>query len=1318
VSEQESYSKKLHLHTLESLCNDLVGGHAVEYGADSKLLTLNSNSRSILSWYRDNQAKWKKNLQASDVESIVASIAIEPPELEPSDSASTDDEKKLLKLIKVEAHRFAGIHAYGTETDAPENFIFEPTKSISLFEGANGSGKTSLVNAIIWCLTGELIRPQRPPERGDIEFEIEVERDDDLTQHNLPPVTPMPRPSVYIPNAEVEKIPVDTWVELTFEDQHGDALPVIRRSIVRSGRGKIQEVSPKLSVLGIDPISFRTGTTMPALLPFIQIGQKSELGQAVAELTGLSSLIYLSKHAGKVSKKITGDLTKAATADIEQNDEYYTKASAELKAKIDEFPAIAPESELPTISDDESLEGKLKELDDHFEGCKVKNFADAVAILGEKFNADDHNQIKNLESMISPAIAKLHEIKDLPSANRLGALAAVGEDCLQAAEALIQKICDEATILSDLARSPETAQRNKLYARIAEWMKEFDINADDISHCPVCFSNVKTVKDPVTDTLVKVHIAEHLGQDSALISQSIDRWAQAAEGVLAKQLPQSLRQEINQDLPAHPVDLIRSALEDELFDAQAFSGVLSLLKSNMENLFNEVFSGYERLEVSSCYQLPTLIVSRTNGLKVSIDRAEKAIAFARWRLANKAICIEILSKIIGVTSDDKKASDTEIASDSPLKNRLFALQTVTQSAKPINDCMNILSKLKIFVKSRRREERKLKAYTETVDAIKPIQGLGELAAQQVSDLQIRLKKSTEKWTNSVYRNAYARSGHSLADTKVAPEGELSISVGSNGAIAPAQHVSNASALRACLLGFYIAFWEHVLKTRGGLQLMLLDDPQELLDEENEERLADALAGMVGINAQLIVTTHDQRFATMAVRVAGSSNLIEHRSVHPVNNDRHTLIIPLAVADIDKKRCEFLEYEDSAGRARDYLAECRIFIEARLSDLFDDPAYTCRDHRPTLVTYVNHARHLMNANPGHELFQGAAFKKICNDSALKAEATCLTRLNSAHHEGKRHIMPADVNDIKDDLLRLTKLTEQLHHEYRLWRRREPSKSSSAPNNVIMLTPIVPPEIGIPIFPDLAAFTGQSSVSGSQDVEQDMFGGEWFSDKALFYIRNNMFGFSAPAGSVAIVEINGEPPRDQNLVIAKYKKKYLARRLLREKPDSSMVTLATVSTDPRLRPPSIVVSITEIELFRVVGFFFEGIAPPQMSKKHDAIQVKDTDIFKKIKTCHRLRDTSAEPLALEGQLVLGGNEYLPEDLIRAREEFVAVALSDGAGICKRVGGSLPGSLNHLYQFESIGGRGSSEIVSLNKDCSVGSEIRSVETARKIIGVIYEA
>jgi hypothetical protein len=1309
------YSQELHLHTLDTLCNDLVGGHAVRYGSDERLLSLENDARSILSWYWKNQSSWTKNLSSTVVEGVIASLDIEAPNRKPAASASNTGDKKLLTLIKLEAHRFAGIHAYGSENQAPENFILEPSKPITMIEGANGSGKTSLMNAIIWCLTGEIIRPQRPPERGDVEFEIEIERDEETSTHNIPPVTPMPRSKIYAP-ASGDDIPVDTWVELTFEDQNKNAFPAIRRSLSRTSRGKIQEIAPDLSILGIDPISFRIGTTMPALLPFIQIGEQSELGRAVAELTGLSSLIALSRHAIKVSNKISGELTKSAKIQINNIDQAYNKVVTDLEVKVSQNQTLKyPGESLPRISDDKGLEKTLEDLKTHFENCKTKSFTDAVSILGESFDVHDPMQIKDLESKVYPAIAKIDEIKHLTSASRLVSLATTSDENLDDAEKLLKKICEEATELANLAGNPDTAKRNKLYARIAEWMKEFDIKLDGLPCCPVCHTDFNEKKDPVTGTDVKYHIQEHLKQDSTLISQSIQSWVKATIGILAAELPTSLAQESRNDLPDHPVNLIKTALTEELFSTPVFGGVLLLLKKNMGSVFDSVFSGFSKIETGGFYQLPATFFPLASELQLSLNRVERAIAFSRWRKSNKQICAEINKKVVGSLPEESN-NEIVVSTDSPLLDRLIALQRVTQSATPINECIEKVKDLTSQLNLRRVEEKRLAKCEKAVEALVPIGKLGDLAAQQITDLQAKLKRSAEKWRDSVYKNYYSNSGHSLADTKVAPEGQLSISVGSNGAVAPAQHVSNASALRASLLGFYISFWDHILKNRGGLRLMLLDDPQELLDEQNEERLADALIDITNIKAQLFVTTHDQRFATMSSKVASSSGLIEHRSVHPVNLDRHTLQIPLAMADIERKRREFLADVDDADKARDYVSECRVFVEARLSDLFDDPAYSTTNHHPTLMDHVLHARSLKNQNPSHELFGCAAFQRLCNDSALIDGAKCLARLNAAHHKGKQNITPSDVNEIRDDLERLVKLADALNKEFRLYRRREPL-TAKVPVSITELTPANSPNFNIPIFPDLAAFTSQSSTGASQETEQDIFSSDWFSDKALFYVRNDMFGFSAPAGSIAIVEINGEPPKDQNLVIAKHNKKYLARRLLRDSENSATVTLATVSTDPRARPPSLVANVDEIELFRVVGFLFGGAAPNDMSKKHDAVQIQTTDIFQKIETCHRIKDYSAEPLALAGQLVLGGKEYLPDELIKNQDQLVAVALNDGSGIFKRVGGILPGQLSHLCQFESIGGKGSSTIASLDKEHELGNEIRSVENARQILGVIYE-
>ncbi len=135
------------------------------------------------------------------------------------------------------------------------------------------------------------------------------------------------------------------------------------------------------------------------------------------------------------------------------------------------------------------------------------------------------------------------------------------------------------------------------------------------------------------------------------------------------------------------------------------------------------------------------------------------------------------------------------------------------------------------------------------------------------------------------------------------KGELELIVQTGGVAAPAQHVTNASALRASLVAFFVAFWEHVLKERGGLTTLVLDDPQELLDDENRERLAAGLGPLVAAGAQLIVTSYDPRFCACVSRLAVTGG-ITHLAVHPATRLRPVLRTTPALPDIEKKKARF------------------------------------------------------------------------------------------------------------------------------------------------------------------------------------------------------------------------------------------------------------------------------------------------------------------------------------------------------------------------------------------------------------------------------
>jgi hypothetical protein len=249
-------SRPLHLQTIESLFAELIGGASVSVGEDGAEFGFsNLDSRSLLNWYRMNRAKWAGNVMTPDVEALVSSILSTPPSL-PIPELVRPQAGRKLRLFKVTAHRFGGLHAYGTAAEAPPDFEFWPDKPITVFEGWNGAGKTSLLNSIIWCLTGSLLRPQRQPESGQEEFSSAFVRSNDdidaTTSHSLTPITPLPNPDFYVPPID-KPIPIDSWVELEFVDQDGNKLPAIRRTQLRNSRGKVSKhraaLKPSASIL-------------------------------------------------------------------------------------------------------------------------------------------------------------------------------------------------------------------------------------------------------------------------------------------------------------------------------------------------------------------------------------------------------------------------------------------------------------------------------------------------------------------------------------------------------------------------------------------------------------------------------------------------------------------------------------------------------------------------------------------------------------------------------------------------------------------------------------------------------------------------------------------------------------------------------------------------------------------------------------------------------------------------------------------------------------------------------------------------------------
>jgi len=1310
ASGSQPMIRPLHLLTIEILLAELISGRPIVTSEGQQLSLSTDHARSILNWYRINRAKWASNLSVQDCDAIVDAISLKPPVLTAPEVAAAQSIKRF-KLARLVAHRFAGLHSYGTATQAPEDFVFEPDSPIMLFEGWNGSGKTSLANAIIWCLTGQLLRPQRLPENAGDDFDCLVERDDGLTSaHGISPVTPLPHVDTWTPDETVKAVPADTWVELTFTDDDGKFYPPLRRAHSRKSNGKLVESAPLPSDLGVDPIAFRLGTTMPGILPFLQIGSTSELGVAIAKLTGLADLVDLARHAEKVAARIGGPMTKERQADLERLTTDFVQQRTDLSNRITEFPAMTPPEALPSIKDADAAE-KCGRLIQYFEALKAKGLSDAKEVLGNAFNPEDPNQRKNLEDCIGPAIELLKKARNLQSIERLGTLK-LDNEAVAGVQSALAKLRGEAAMLAELAENPTLARRTQLYARVATWMVEHDHPDDD--SCAVCRTSLIGLVDPETGATVAEQLAR-LRHDGEIVAKTISQWAKEWSGSLARDLPEPIRNELRRDLPKSPADLLRAGLCDDLFAADPFRGTLAALKPLTAKLVDEVTGTLPAFSEPESELLPERVRSAAGDLSSMIHRIDRVIGFVEWMRLHSDDSRAAINRVrtgeedgVPVADSPTDPSQKRISIGSSLERLDFIVKGVAPISAAISLCQRLANGLVSFD----RAQARLLAYKQAIKAIVAIVPVGALAQVQVEGLRRTLHGRAEYWRNQLYQNATTFAPQPQ-DSGMNARGVIDIHVGRGSVLAPAQHVSNASALRAALTGFYLAFREHVLKSSGGITTLILDDPQDLLDYDNRQRLARAVARIASDGSQILVTTHDRGFARTLVAEGRTADLIAHRAVHPVNDSRQTLQVSLAVEELDRKRSAFVSNRDSASHAQDYANEARIFIEARLGDLFDDPAYPAHStvsKAPTLIPLFERLKGLVSAR-SNELFKSPVLAEFCSDPAMGPGAEARRILNQSHHD-KASISYAEVEKVDVDLKRLRGGIERVHGEFRQYRWREPL-TTEVPSNVVPLQSVKAPTFSIPISQDIAAFTGHLPEGGSQADELEVFPSTWFDDKGLFYIRHDTMGFAIPSGAIAIVEMEPTNARDHSLVVARRGTQVYARRLLRPR-NGEGFSLAAESPDPRDSRPTLAFEDHGVAVHRVVGALFSQTPPPK--GREEAIEVSGEAILEAIEVGYRVREDSAVPLALPGQMILGGKALLAADLSAMEGEIVALTLDDGTSILKRVGAPVSSALPYLRQFETIGGLGNSVVI-MTEAIEGAPNIPIMSFARPIIGVIYD-
>lgn len=1312
----------LYLHTLETLCKDLISGRGVVVDKEGNEFRLQSpESRSILNWYWNNRTKWEQWAQRNmkkDVEATADQVEKKPPNFAPTALRKEEEQKERIYLKTMRAHRFAGVHRYGTPKNAPEDFEFDFEKGLTLIEGKNGAGKTSLVNAVCWCLTGHVYRAQRPPEEVDKAVSISIREEEAGSGqdaiYDITAITPIPSVEVIKQLEEGTRIFLDTSVELSFVDEEGNEVGRIKRSVDRGRRGNITVSAPDLSVLGLDPIAREVGTRMPGLIPYIQLGSTCEVGKGVAELTGIKPLEDLVTHARKSKEKLKMELVTDRKQEIDIMDREFSKICGELAVLIKDNPDIDPKVELPTPTD-EKVEERLEALGRHFEKLEEEALADCQSILGESFDHTDLTSRQELRKNVEPALGLLaHEnLARLSSAARLNALRNLTEDQLSQAETMIRNLICEANEVAKLAEKPQVASRVRLYVRVANWLREHKSDQEVVDYCPVCESELEGKVDGVTGEGVKEHIEKCLQSTSNYLEKTVAAWEKGAVEMLANELPEALGSERNAELPETPRDLISGALVDELFESSQFHKSLAPLKETTQSLCNEALGALPEFREPEIEGLPKCFGECKGGIRKAISRITRAVAFARWRKVNDEGCKEAFEKIIGkvdLTETGSKSREVPIENWS-ICERLAALAQMVRNTTPLTEALRKVKAMCDKLAERKKKEDRIALYGRTAVAIDELLGLRALVELQVGFLIDRLSNATENWKKGLYRPAFT-DAPKVVKTDVGSDGSLAFEAEALGTTTGAQHISNASDLRATLLAFLLAFWEHLLNERGGLPLMLLDDLQELFDPDNRRLIANNIAKMVECGGQVIVTTNDHTFGRRATESACEKlgpDRVDHRYIHALRASREHIELGYFAEEIEKKQKVFQDEKNEHQPARDYVNQLRIYIENRLIDLFDVSDSGLRKN-PTLSDLINAIRRGISA--GNEPFTGKVFQKLVDDSALKEGSDFLDIMNQSHHSEADQITYHDVCEVKGDCIHVQKLVKAVYQEYERWLRRDPRE-------VVPAMPTIPdaltaPTFKVPIIENLAAFTSDDGA-GELIESGERFDSSILKNHAIYIVNTHNFGFAAKINCRVIVDLSAEPAPDRSLVIALHKEKVYARRLLRDDGNPELIALGSEAENPLKRPHSVFLPTEEVRLLRVVGVLFDE-RPYYPRQTEEAVLVTDLSGIKSVKIVFRVRGESALPLALPGQTIIGGRCLTPSQIAEMEGSPVAIATTEEA-VFKRIGRDVPGA-QHVRQFESIGGLGASILVRMEDVEGSLSNLPIFVSAREVLGVLYEA
>ena len=1323
---------RLEDHSLDEIVQLLTAGRPVHRTKGGAFQLDTADKRKVFAFYGRNRDLWPRNksVQSKEVESVLKALdGQEPAVAHVTPRAGRD--KPIWHLERVEAHRFGGLQRHlGPNGEDPEPFVFELGKEITLISGFNGAGKTALLSAIIWSLTGKALRSQHMPREVHEPMAVEWSAERDGTPEAegppeiaIPPIVPIPSAENLAKLGDAPKL--DTRVSLTFRRTDTGEIKRVSRRLDTAGRKLIAPVEG-LEGLGLSALAIEAGTLMPGVAAHMRFDEKSDFTQAVALLTGLKPLEELGQRTERLVNRLRTTEKRTTEEARDKKSADFRKTLQTLQEGWDEhsdlgqmptilLPGDELENDADTYADDNAKEEQQKS------DCRTSIAAARTclqeiqtgmstameAILGRRIELTTQQEVDAFTRALDEAADRLKgsALRELPSVVLLWNLGKITDEEADTALKAVSDIIARAKSLSQRLEDERQAARWRLYSRVSAWHRDHHPD-QDISNCPVCGTDLEDVpSDALLDLSVKAALDQCREADSD-IAKTAAEWERDEAAAFLNALPENLRIFADKAPQDTLIDICRKGYVDELLAHKAFAGRLEPLRKNGQKVWDLACGDHLLPDATEAENsaLPDLFAS--GKLQERLDAITRTIALRKHRMAATGALQLLMGRYIGKTgsTDPAEPSASEPAppaegqpkpDEEPMREQIEAIRRAVENAIPLVSLQRQLDELELVRQDWQSEENRLKLLVRAADAAEPFLEFPGLVYERVSGLIETLNRDTLAWLGKLYRSHY-NGGPSYGGFEPGEDSGFGLRAELGDMRVPAHQVMNASLLRACVWAFLFALWEHISKQAGGLSCVLLDDPQTHFDPINGENLAAAIPSMPGQGMRPMIAWNDVRFVAaiqdkLPSRAADAPTWTALR-LDPVSSSKLTATLSPALEEIREKRDRWREDENDVVKAQEFVKCVRVDIENRLWNLLaTDPLVM---HAPTLSDLLGQLRHARNG--GERPFEEPPFEKLVMHEALRNDALFYKIINKAHHR-PMDVTPQDAADVNGAYESVHSTLRSCSASYARFMGRLTNEDRDL---LLAEAPAAPDAIHLsdrklPVLGSLAARSSADILAIAEDHEQ--FDLESLGSVALYAVRGPTLGSLALAGQVVIVSLDREPVEGEP-VIALYKGKTFARRFHRDKKDPSRTVLAADRSGTERVPPVVVVPTAATRAMPVIGILYDAQKP---TGKEEAALVATSDVLSRTLAVANIVEDSAYPVVRDGDRVIleAITDLSAAAMTKLEGRIVALTAGNGNecfGYLKRLGLEVsPG--NRIY--ENIGLNGQAVCVSTGSGTAFG-------------------